>query len=107
MIRQAAMVLMPVPSMNPRNDPKAALRESVGSFFAHMSSARKAPRKEKRIITRVKRRQKITYEDLPMLFFRWLMGTSFFCYMYLYVSLRLFITEKQGDVFIVGKRGDL
>lgn len=50
MIRQAAMVLMPVPSMNPRNDPKAALRESVGSFFAHRSSARKAPRKDPAIM---------------------------------------------------------
>ena len=49
-MRTAAMVLMPVPAINPKKDPKAALRDEVGSFLAYRSSARKAPRKEPAII---------------------------------------------------------
>ena len=44
-IRTAAIVLMPVPAINPTNEPIAAFKEAKGSCFAQRSSPRNAPRK--------------------------------------------------------------
>ena len=50
MIRQATIVFRPVPSINPRNDPKAAFNADAVSFLAHSNSAMNAPRNEPAII---------------------------------------------------------
>lgn len=44
-MRQEAIILIPVPSRNPKKEPNAALKDPPTLFPAKMSSATKAPSK--------------------------------------------------------------
>ena len=49
-IRQEAIVLIPVPSIKPKKDPKAATKASFEGLLPQYTSARKAPKNEPAII---------------------------------------------------------